>query len=455
MSEKVYSWLLRLLPSDFRERFGEEAIQLFRDRFREEKGFWLRFRLWADLIFDLAVCLPREHVRARSKVAGVSPIGVNRSPSFQIQPDRPTRFVALFLGGAISLAALCIFSLSVVYVARHPAAAPGAFRRGFNSRVPSSDEQAQAQMTDTSRLDTEERQRVIEAAALNLRKHYVDYEMGQRVADSLLGQERNGGYDGISDKSTFADLLTNQMRSMSYDMELAVVYSDHDLPVRGGGPTAQRLGGYKRAMEQSNCTFEKVEILSGNIGYLKLNSFPDTSVCRTKAVSAMATFNHAKAIIFDLRDNRGGYPEMTSLIASYLFDRPEHWFNPRENAAHQSLTSSPVPGNRLADKPVYILSSRVTASGAEQFTYNLKMLKRATVVGERTAGAEHAGVFFRINDHFGIAIPEVRPINPHSNSGWSVVGVEPDVKTDSGDALTAAENLARAGLPRAKGIAGK
>src|SRR6201985_3330105 len=99
----------------------------------------------------------------------------------------------------------------------------------------------------------------------------------------------------------------------------------------------------------------------------------------------MASLSHADAILFDLRDNRGGFPEMVMLIAAYLFDHPEYMYNPRENTTERSWTVSPVPGNRLADKPVYVLTSGRTASAAEHFSYDLKMLKRATLVGERTA----------------------------------------------------------------------
>jgi len=440
MSEKLYSLLLRLFPSEFRQRFGEEAIQLFRDRFREEKGFWLQLRLWADLIFDLAVSLPRERVRAQSPVGEVSPVGMNRGPSFQVTRRGTTPFVALFVGGTVSLAAVCICMLSIRYVERHPAMAPAALQRVFSSDSSSANEHARIPSADTWRLDGGERKRVIDAAALNLMQHYVDRQMRQRVADSLLTQERNGGYDGITDPTAFAGLVTHQMHGMSVDATLT--YFRQILPQATGAPAAEQLAGYRRAMEQNDCTFEPVQILQHNVGYLKLNSFPDPSVCRAKAVSAMSALNDADAVIFDLRDNRGGYPEMTALIASYLFDHPEYWYNPRENTTSQSLTASPVRGNMLADKPVYILTSPETASGAEQFTYDLKMLKRATIVGERTAGAAHARVFFRIDDHFGMGVTEVRAINPFSKGNWDGVGVEPDVKVDGKDALKAAENLA-------------
>ena len=42
MSEKIYAWLLRLYPSRFREAYGDEAVQLFRDRARDEKWLGLR-----------------------------------------------------------------------------------------------------------------------------------------------------------------------------------------------------------------------------------------------------------------------------------------------------------------------------------------------------------------------------------------------------------------------------
>jgi C-terminal processing protease CtpA/Prc len=69
-------------------------------------------------------------------------------------------------------------------------------------------------------------------------------------------------------------------------------------------------------------------------------------------------------------------------------------------------------------------------------------LRRATLVGERTRGGAHAGVFYRIDDHFGMGIPEVKAINPYSKTDWEGVGVEPDVKVKAADALEAAQGLA-------------
>jgi C-terminal processing protease CtpA/Prc len=94
------------------------------------------------------------------------------------------------------------------------------------------------------------------------------------------------------------------------------------------------------------------------------------------------------------------------------------------------------------------LTSARTFSGAEHFSYNLKMLKRATLVGETTGGATDVGTFHRIDDHFGIGIRETRAVNPYPEPDWAVIGVEPDVKTNAADALATAEKLAQSNLQK-------
>jgi hypothetical protein len=290
------------------------------------------------------------------------------------------------------------------------------------------------------------RHRVIESAISNLEEHYVDRSVVGQMASALRSHEANGNDGPATGGDVFARLLTRQLRAVNPDKHLEVIYRQETLPAHPGEPTPAELAQYRKVLQGRNCDFEKVKILPGNIGYLKLNSFADFSICGSTAAAAMASLNSAHAVIFDLRDNHGGEPEMVARIAAYLFDHPEYWYNPRENTSRESWTKSPVPGNKLADKPVYVLTSHSTYSGAEQFCYDLKMLKRATLIGETTGGAAHAGAFYRIDDHFGIAVPEVRPINPYTTPGWAETGVEPDVKVSAGDSLKTAVSLAKSKL---------
>ena len=134
-----------------------------------------------------------------------------------------------------------------------------------------------------------------------------------------------------------------------------------------------------------------------------------------------------------------------TLISTYLFSRPTHlndlWERKTEST-QQYWTLPYVAGKRLEGKPAYVLTSKRTFSGAEEFTYNLKNLKRATIVGETTGGGAHPVSGHRIDDHFMIGVPFARAINPISKTNWEGVGVEPDIKISSADALSTAQKLA-------------
>ncbi len=295
-------------------------------------------------------------------------------------------------------------------------------------------------------LDAAARRRVIDGAIQNLKRYYDYPDVGQKVADALLEHEKSGHDDAVTDGQAFADLLTAQMLEVSHDRQLVMRY--HAVPTTDAPPTGPPPGArerYRKALEENNCFFDHVEILPRNIGYLKLDAFPDPEICATKAAAAMASVNYVDAIVFDLRDNTGGYPKMVALIATYLFDRPTHLndiYTRSNDSTEEFWTLPPVPGNKLTDKPAYVLISSKTFSGGEEFSYDLKMLKRATLVGEATSGRGHIPFGRRIDDHFEIRVPDRRAINPISKTDWDGPGVQPDIKVKAEDALETAKKQA-------------
>jgi C-terminal processing protease CtpA/Prc len=192
----------------------------------------------------------------------------------------------------------------------------------------------------------------------------------------------------------------------------------------------------------SNCTFQPVRTLPGNIGYLKFDTFTDPTLCASTAASAMDALNSSSAVILDLRDNCGGSPQMVMFLAAYFFDHPVFFWNPREDNESRMWTRSPASRSRLASTPLFVLTSSRTYSAAEHFTYNLKMLHRAVIVGETTSGATDVGVFHRIDAHFGIGLSESRVRNPYSTPDWAVTGVSPDIAVPADQALQAAQQRA-------------
>ena len=295
------------------------------------------------------------------------------------------------------------------------------------------------------RIDAATRARVIEGAAVKLNESYVFPEAAKKMGDAIRERAKRGEYDAVNSGPLFANMLTEHLRDVSHDKHLRVGFNPGRIPDGPPTPSPDAIAQQRRRMEQINCGFVKVEQLPGNVGYVKFNMFADVDICGPTASAAMNFVANADALIVDLRDNGGGQPKMVAYVTSYLFSKRTHlndlWT--RKTNATEEFWTQDVPGKRLGDeKPVYVLTSKRTFSGAEEFTYNLKNLKRATIIGETTGGGAHPVSGQRIDEHFMIGVPFARAINPYSKTNWEGTGVEPDVKVPAADALTTAQKMA-------------
>jgi retinol-binding protein 3 len=294
-------------------------------------------------------------------------------------------------------------------------------------------------------IDADTRARVIEGAIAKLDENYVFPETAKKMAQSLRRRQKRGEYDAVTDGFKFAALLTTHLREISHDKHLSLNFFPGKLPGSPAAPSAEQLAANRKAMERNNCGFEKLERLAGNVGYVKFNMFADPEACGATATAAMNFLGNSDALIFDLRENFGGDPRMIALISTYLFAGPTHLndiWERKTGVSQQYWTLPFVAGKRLPNVPVFVLTSSRTFSGAEEFTYNLKNLGRATIVGETTGGGAHPVRGERIDDRFSIGVPFARAINPISKTNWEGTGVEPDVKTSAAEALAVAQKLA-------------
>jgi hypothetical protein len=110
MSEKIYTCLFRLYPSSFRKEYEGEALQLIRDRLRDERGFFKRARLWWDLAADVLAGLPSAY-RSSYAVTEAASLSLNAAgiPSFKILDKEPLGLGSILVGGTISLIVLAAF----------------------------------------------------------------------------------------------------------------------------------------------------------------------------------------------------------------------------------------------------------------------------------------------------------------------------------------------------------
>ena len=111
MSEKIYARLLRLYPSSFRKKYEGEALQLIRDRLRDETGFFERARLWWDLVVDVLAGLPSAYRNSYAVTESAS-LSLNAAslPSFKILDDEPLGRGSILAGGTIALIVLAAFA---------------------------------------------------------------------------------------------------------------------------------------------------------------------------------------------------------------------------------------------------------------------------------------------------------------------------------------------------------
>ena len=281
-------------------------------------------------------------------------------------------------------------------------------------------------------LEESTRAEVIEGVLSKLHAYYVFPEVAQAIEQAIRRRESLGEYDTITSGPQLARLLTAHLQEVSHDKHLHVVYFAEPQPVREGGePSPEEREEFRQFAALHNFGFEKVERLAGNIGYLDVRGFFPPEFASETAIAAMNFLANASALIIDLRQNGGGHPAMVALLSSYLFTQPTHlndlyWRD--GDRTEQYWTLPYVPGRRDQTRPVYILTSAHTFSGAEEFCYNLKNLKRATLIGETTGGAAHPGGGYPVTEHFGVGIPTGRAINPITGTNWEGTGVLPDVE---------------------------
>jgi retinol-binding protein 3 len=303
-----------------------------------------------------------------------------------------------------------------------------------------------ASLADLS-IDAAGRATVIAGASAQLDSFYVFPDVAKRVGDSLRVRNKRGAYDAYTKKMTFAAKLNDDVRELSRDKHMGFNYTFRPFTPRPAGqtPFVPSADDLARARDQAglvNCEFVKVERLDGNIGYVKFDAFLNVDLCGATASAAMNFVAGTRALIVDMRENGGGSPEMVSYVSSYLFSKRTHLndlWDRRNGQTDEFWTRDDVPGRRFGgEKPVYVLTSANTFSGGEEFTYNLKALKRATIVGEVTGGGAHPVGPRPVGDSYVMAVPFARAINPITHTNWEGVGVEPDIKVPAGDALATA-----------------
>lgn len=280
----------------------------------------------------------------------------------------------------------------------------------------------------------------------SLNKHYIFPEKAERIAVYLQSRLKTNAYQDLLDKpEKLAEQIGWDINRVHHDPHMRIKFDPGFVPQDIYQPTAADIERVKKYWKENNYMFKKVEVLPGNIGYLPFDLFVDDIDAAKPTINAALTFlANTTALIIDLRENMGGSAQMVSFFESYFFKEKTQMNNliNRSNKDTVFFYADPDKSDSLIlTMPVYILTSRHSFSGAEDFSYGMQMAKRAIIVGDTTGGGAHPQMPFSVGQQFVIFIPYARSVNPITKTDWEGTGVIPDVKTNAANAFTKAQEL--------------
>lgn len=275
--------------------------------------------------------------------------------------------------------------------------------------------------------------------------NYVFPAKAKSIQAYLLAHEAD--YVRINSAEALASRLTDDLRSVGNDKHFKVRYSDvADAESSTAMDQAEMLREHD-AEEANAMGIRSVTRLPGNVGYLRLAYFSNDPESSNIVASAMWLLHGSDALIIDLRHNQGGSTAMLDDLLAYFFTDQQKLRSVSTRAlgkvsVENGYTSLYTSAPRFIDKPLFVLTDSRTFSAGEECAYDLKALKRATLVGETTAGGANPGSDHDLGNRFEVFIPTGLVANPVTKTNWEGVGVTPDVPVPAATALETAYALA-------------
>lgn len=298
-----------------------------------------------------------------------------------------------------------------------------------------------------------DKKQIIDSLTKQLQEFYIRPNAVGDIKKKLNDNYKKGFYKDIIKPNDFAGKLSSDLIEVSKDLHFAVRYDPEwvESQLKKGDKEVEKKIKTEELSEakKKNFGFQQAQILEGNIGYLKFDYFEDPAIASETAASTMQFLSSTDALIIDLRQNNGGAMEMGQFLSSYFYSGKElplykyYYYEKNRKKIEREMWLLPsVPGKRMEDIDIYILTSSVTFSAAEWMSYSLQNLKRVTIVGEKTAGGAHP-IDRKVLPHgFSVNVPFGEVKDPITNLDFEGKGVMPDVLCKSEEAVNTSHILA-------------
>lgn len=229
-------------------------------------------------------------------------------------------------------------------------------------------------------------------------------EAGVQKDDVLIG------VDGKDVRQSDANQVRNLVRGEEgTDVVLTVLREEAELEL-----TVQR-----RHMETPVATYTMLE---DRVGLVTIENFD--SRCSEETIAAIEALREqgAQKLIFDVRNNPGGFAEELVKVLDYLLPEGDLFRTER----YDGYEDVDVSDENFLDMPMAVLVNGDSYSAAEFFAAALQEYEAAIVVGEHTSGKGHFQTTYQLSDGSAVALSIGRYYTPNGVC-LEGVGIEPDV----------------------------
>ncbi|TRY31541.1 S41 family peptidase [Aliiglaciecola sp. M165] len=271
-----------------------------------------------------------------------------------------------------------------------------------------------------------------------MEENYIEPQVVPQLRQIFSNRLTLGHYTNLSSIKAFAQVIGDDVRAITGDKHLSLYTLEP-------GEELTHILKHAEGKLTYNYSFEEVRYLSGNIGYLKFNKFhPDENARRT-VDAAFQFLQNSNGLIVDLRDTLGGSPWLAQYMLSYFLPmETQLWETIDSNNEILDIikiTDKSAHTKFHGDYPVWVLTSRTTASASELFTGVLQANHKAVVVGDITAGAGFYVGVKKITDELVFRISLSKPVISANQQNWEKTGITPDHEVAYVDALDVAYQL--------------
>ena len=176
------------------------------------------------------------------------------------------------------------------------------------------------------------------------------------------------------------------------------------------------------------------EMLEKNVGLITIENFD--SRCAEESIAAIEALleQGAKALVFDVRNNPGGYADELVKLLDYLLPEGDLFRTVRYDGKEHTDTSD----KNFLDIPMAVLVNKDSYSAAEFFAAALKEYEAAVIIGEPTVGKGYFQTTYPLSDGSAVALSIGKYYTPKGINLSEAGGLTPDVRIDLDDETHAA-----------------